>query len=281
MWQRWFKNQCVAVGWASKWGYHLTGKTKPDQQGWNRVRRLLDKEIKVGDYVVVSLPGHRIGRIGEVTGKAIEDKDWNPLVPKTRSEPDGEKGRRIFVRWDLTIGPDNRDIVVKLPASDRLNPGQIRGAIAEISLRKLNQLLRAMNDPGNWVSLFKFRYEKALSDYIAAYPHRLEDGLLPHPSKKVRERQFANRKRVDVLLEDRNDRPVIVECKLDEPTVVDIKQLRGYMIEFERMEGGNARGILVHGGARKLRKEIRRAAQKKPIVELVQFTVGVDFSISG
>jgi hypothetical protein len=25
MWQRWFKNQCVAVGWAAQWGYRLNG----------------------------------------------------------------------------------------------------------------------------------------------------------------------------------------------------------------------------------------------------------------
>jgi len=279
MWQRWFKNQCVAVGWASMWGYHLRGKTKGGQR-WQRVRRLIDEEIEVGDYVVASLPGHRIGRIGEVTGKAIEDNNWNPLVPRSRTEPDGEKGRRILVRWDLTTGPDNRDLVVKLPESARFNPGEVRRAVAEISLRKLGNLCRAMNDPGNWVSLFEFPYEKSLSDYIAAYPHRLEDGFLPHPSKKVRERQFSNGKRADVLLTDKNDKPVIIECKQNEPALANVKQLRGYLGEFRKKEGENARGILVHGGARKLREDVRRAAQKKPRIELVQFRVEVDFSIS-
>lgn len=282
MWQRWLKNQCVAVGWASKWGYFLNDSPKRSKRdhGWIPARNCLN-QIKIGDYVIVSLQGNRVGRLGEVTGLAISDtdKDWRPLVPKSKKQPDGEKGRRIFVRWDLTSGPDNRDLVVKLPEDVRFNSGERRPTIFEIDLRKLNKLRRAMNDPTNWVSLFEFPYEKSLSDYIAAYPHRLEDGLLPHPNIKVRERQFANGKRADVLLTDKSDKPVIVECKQDEPTVANIKQLTGYLNQFRKKEGESARGILVHGGARKLRQDVRRAAQKAKI-ELVQFTVEVNFSTS-
>lgn len=278
MWQRWFKNQCVAVGWASKWGFKLKGKTKGNQ-GWKRVRRIISEQIKPGDFVIVSLPRHRIGRIGEVTGKAVEDNDWQPLVPRSHSQPDGEKGRRIFVRWDLTIGPDNRDLVVKLPEDARLNSGEARPTIAEISLQKFKVLRSAMDDPRNWVSLFEFRYERSLSDYIAAFPHRLEDGLLPHPNIRVRELKFANQKRADVVLTDKNDKPVIIECKQGEPKVEYVKQLKGYLKQFRKKEGENARGILVHGGSRKLRDEVRRAAQKEEI-ELVQFTVEVNFSPS-
>jgi hypothetical protein len=58
-----------------------------------------------------------------------------------------------------------------------------------------------MNDLANWVSLLgSFRYEKALSDYIANYSNRLEDGLLPHPNSKIRERVVKDRTRLDVLL---------------------------------------------------------------------------------
>jgi hypothetical protein len=280
MWQRWLKNQCVAVGWASKRGYFLNDSPKRSKRkyGWILARNRLN-QIKIGDYVLVSLQGNRVGRLGEVTELATDD--WDPLVPKSKNEPDGDKGRRILVRWEPTTGPDNRDFVVKLPESVRLNPGERRATIAEIGLQRLGGLRRAMNDRRNWVSLFEFPYEKSLSDYIAAYPHRLEDGLLPHPNKKVRERPFADGRRVDVLLTDQNDKPVIVECKQNEPTVANITQIRGYLIQFRKKEGENARGILVHGGARKLREDVRRAAQKKPTVELVQFTVEVDFSISG
>lgn len=106
MWQRWYRNQCVAVGWHRKWGYPLTGTITAKDYGpaWSRARSALHK-IEVGDCIIVSLRGNRVGRLGEVTGKAIEDNDWKPLVPLTKDYPDGEMGRRIFVRWDLNHGP--------------------------------------------------------------------------------------------------------------------------------------------------------------------------------
>src|SRR2546427_13151927 len=80
MWQRWFVNQCAAVGWAGKWGYRLRGERSAvgsaarwgQRSGWSLCRGLID-QIQPGGYIVVSLRGHRIGRIGEGTGKAIED----------------------------------------------------------------------------------------------------------------------------------------------------------------------------------------------------------------
>ena len=288
MWQRWFVNQCAAVGWAGKWGYRLKGERavvgsavrwESKHGGWSRVRGLIEK-IQPGDHVIVSLRGHRIGRIGEVTGKAIEDDDWDPLVPGSKDNPDGDIGRRIFVRWELTTGPADRKLVVALPESTRLTQGQLRPTVAELPLRWLDSLRRAMNDPSNWVGLSEFSYEKALSDYIGAYPHLLEDGLLPHPNRKVRERVFRDRSRLDVLLEDHNKIAVIVECKQRQPSVDDVRQLQRYLKRFLREEGRKARGILVHGGARKLRGDVRRAAGGKPTVELVQFSVGVDFSRS-
>lgn len=277
MWQRWFKNQCAAVGWAGKKGFHLEGKTEGGH-GWNRARRLL-KEIKIGDLILVTLQNNRVGRIGEVTGMAI--KDWKPLVPESKDLPDGDKGRRILVRWDFTIGPDDRDLVIALPPELRLTAGELRPTIAEVHSQTFENLCKAMNDPANWVGLVsEFSYEKSLSDYISAYPYRLEDGLLPHPNKKVRERIFSDSKRLDVLLEDKNSNAVIVECKQNQPTVRDIEQLQHYLNKFKDEEGQEARGILVHGGARKLREEVRQAAKKKPTVELVQFSVRVDFSKS-
>jgi len=126
-----------------------------------------------------------------------------------------------------------------------------------------------MNDPANWVGLSEFPYEKALSDYISAYPHLLEDGLLPHPNKKVRERVFQDRSRLDILLEDRDEIAVIVECKQRQPSVDNVRQLQRYLKRFLREERRSARGILVHGGARKLTEEIRLAARREPKVELV------------
>jgi len=246
--------------------------------GWKRARKALDR-VEFGDKIVVQLQNHRLGRIGEVTGKAVEDGNWEPLVPRSKEEPDGEMGRRIFVRWDLTIGPDDRDLVVSLPEGKRLTSGELRPTICELSSQSWGELVGMMNDPGNWVGLMThFDYEKALSGYIAAYPHRLEDGLLPHPSKKVRERVFGDLSRLDVLLIDRADRPVIVECKQHQPTVENIKQLRHYLIQYSKDFGESARGILVHGGARKLTTDVQREVKREPVVEVVQYRLDVDFS---
>jgi hypothetical protein len=279
MWQRWFRNQCVSVGWYSKWGFCLAGKTKV-RNGWNRVRTVI-QEIKIGDYIVVALQNHCVGRIGEVTGKAIEDSDWAPLVPPTPDEPDGGMGRRIMVRWDMSTGPTDYDTIVSLPEECHFSSGELRPTLSEIRSVSLATLKNAMNDPANWVSLdSRFDYETALSGYIASHPHKLEDGLSVHPNDKVRERVFKDRSRSDVLLLDRNEIPVIVECKQGQPTVDHIYQLRHYLKHLKIETRQNPRGILVHGGSRKVRSEVIDCARKRPEVELVQYRLEVDFSIS-
>lgn len=277
MWQRWFKNQCVAVGWKASWGFKLRGQTDGGM-GWKRARKALER-ISVGDKIIVQLRNHRLGRVGEVTGKAIDDDQWDPLVPITVEDPDGEMGRRVFVRWDLNVGPDDRDMVVKVPETKRLSQGELRPTVSEVSSRSWADIIKVMDDPANWVGLMtSFDYEKALSGYIAAYPHRLEDGLLPHPSQKVRERVFDDASRLDVLLIDRGGSAVIVECKQHAPALEHIKQLRHYLKQYKREIGQPARGILVHGGARNVSASVRNAAEKAPLIELVQYRLDVEFS---
>jgi len=276
MWQRWFKNQCAAVGWASKWGFKLNGSTEGGK-GWSAARNAL-KEIKIGDYVVVALRGHRIGRIGQVTGKAVEDDDWAPLVPPGPGLPDGEMGRRINLRWDLTIGPDNHDLVIQLPKGKTFSNGELRPTIARIQSLAFESLVQEMKNPVNWVSLLgNFRYEGALSDFIANYPNRLEDGLLAHPNSKIRECVFKDKTRLDVLLLDRDETPVIVECKQHAPTPQDLYQIRHYMALFERETGKKPRGILVHGGAGRLHSSVESIAQQAPVVEIVNYSLEVVF----
>ena len=53
--------------------------------------------------MVVQLKNWRIGRIGTVLSKEIEDQEWNPSVP-TQGGDSGEMGRRVLVRWDLATG---------------------------------------------------------------------------------------------------------------------------------------------------------------------------------
>ncbi len=277
MWQRWFRNQCVGIGWPPKDGFCLNGPSDRNQ-GWSRAREAL-RRVEVGDNIIVTLRGHRVGRIGVVTGKTIEDGEWNPLVPQSKGLKYGEMGRRILVRWNLMVGPDNRDMVVALPPHAQLTLGELRPTITQIRSRSIEDLKEAMNDPTNWVGLLThFDYERALSGYIAAYPHRLEDGLLPHPNDRVRERIFGDRSRLDVLLTDRDDKPVIVECKQGNPTVDQLRQIRNYMRRLHEETGKLPRGILVHGGARKLPPDVALNAQQEPKVEIVQYSLDVDFA---
>lgn len=276
LWQRWFKNQCVAIGWPPKDGWMLTGG--PTGEGWGAARNGL-KGISKSDWVVVQLKHDRVGRIGEVVRKQVADKAWDPLVPRSQTLPDGDMGRRIIVRWDFNVGPGESEMVVKLPPMSRLPPGVLRGTIRKLTPSQFKSIKLAMNDDANWVSLMQqFRYERSLSDYIGSHPQKLEDGLQPYPSAKIRERVFQDRSRSDVLLIDRNDRPVIVECKQDAPALEHLRQIRKYMKNLGRETGKEPRGILVHGGARKLRREVRRDINQKPQVEVVQYSLKVDFA---
>jgi hypothetical protein len=280
LWQQWYRHQCAAVGFAPYWGLKLHGKSKDYWRGgWHRCRKKL-LEIAQGDYVIVALKHNRVGRLGRVTELRIKDDQWDPLVPESKDHPTGQMGRRINVRWDLTCGPEDRDLVVALPPGKQFTDGERRPTVAEICSQTLKQLRASMNDPANWVGLLPhFKYERALSDYIAAYPHHLEDGLVPYPNAKVREKVFKDRSRLDVLLMDRKDKPVIVECKQHAPTSEDVRQLRWYMKLLGRETGRkDIRGILVHGGARKLRPEIIRAASRAPRVEVVQYRLQVEFA---
>jgi hypothetical protein len=280
LWQQWYRHQCVAIGFTPYRGFKLHGKTRDHGGGgWRRTRKQLLR-VAVGDFVVAALKGNRVGRLGQVTELHVEDDEWDETVPKSKQSPDGEMGRRIYVRWDLTCGPDDRDLVVALPEGARFTTGELRPTISQIRSRTLKQLRAAMNDPTNWVGLLAhFKYEKALSDYIAAYPHHLEDGLVPYPNAKVRERVFTDRTRLDVLLLDRKERPVIVECKQGAPTSDNLRQLRAYMKLLQKETGRkDVRGILVHGGSRKLRQDVVKAAALPPRVEIVQYRLQVDFA---
>ena len=277
LWRRYFQHQVAAVGFPPQWGYRLEGKSKGP--GWSRVRNAL-KAIEVGDKIVVQLNNNRVGRIGEVVRKEVGDKEWKPLVPVSRQESVGEMGRSIIVRWDLVNGPVDQDLVVELPPSARLTPGLVRPTICPLPRQMFKKIAAAVSDRKNWVSISShaFSLEKSISDYLGTYPHRLEDGLQPYPSLKVRENVFADGTRSDVLLLDRNDKPVIVECKQNTPTIRDIEQLRGYLRKAGRVIGKKVRGILVHGGPAKLPANVKRHSRRHPRIEIIRYSVAVDFS---
>ena len=276
MWRRWFRNQCVAVGYSSAFGFTLEGRSIA--KNWTETRRAI-QDMEIGDYVVVSLPNKRVGRMGQITGKAIGDDEWNPLVPERIRPPHGEMGRRILVRWELMTGPESQDLIIQLPENGAFAAGnETLKAVSEIASMTVDRLREIMNDEQNWVSLSgKFSSEEAISDYIADYPHHLEDGLLPHPDRRVREYVFENGTRSDVLLIDNAGIPVIIECKQDAPWINAIDQLRGYMEQLQVETGEEVRGILVHGGAQKISNEVIAEAKKEPQVEIVNYSLKVDF----
>lgn len=270
MWQRWFRAQCAAVGWPDEL---LNGRTS--DQGWVACRNRL-AEMRQGDWVVVQLRGRRLARLGEIIRLEVEDSEWSPLARPTQKRPDGGMGRRVLVRWDLEEMPDDPDVVVRLPASVTVPSRHTINRFHDLPVAKLQSLMR---DPKNWVNLSKkFGWEKELSSYIGAYPHRLEDGMLPFPDSVVCEKRMRDGTRIDVLLEDAEGRAVVVECKQHSPTISDVKQLRGYMQHIRSDVRGDVRGILCHGGARMVQPGVRRFAEEIGNIEFVSYRLDVRFS---
>jgi hypothetical protein len=281
LWHTWFREQIVAVGWPpDDYGLH----TPTNERAWSDARRYLI-QINPGDKVIVQLRNWRVGRIGTVLSKQIEDNEWNPSVPPQGGDS-GEMGRRVQVRWDLTTGSLTPSFVVELPPEVHPNPRIWRPTLSLVPDSTFTAMEIAIKEETNWVSLIPgFASERALSEYISASPHLLEDGLRPYPSESARELVFADQTRLDVLLLDRDGNIVIVECKQGAPTLQHVEQLRGYMRNAEKLRTGlkigrNIRGILVHGGARKLSAGVRKESRHVPQIELVQFSVAVGFTPS-
>jgi hypothetical protein len=281
LWQTWFKEQIVAVGWPPD-SFPLHGPT--NESSWRSARQNLLR-IQPGDKVIVQLKNWRVGRIGTVLHSEIEDAQWTASVP-AQGDDIGEMGRRVQVRWDLTTGPLTPTFVAELPPEARPNPRIWRMTLSPVPDAPFSLMAKALEEQENWVSLVPgFASERALSEYIAASPHLIEDGLVPYPSAAAREFVFPDRTRLDVLLLDKNENVVIVECKQGAPTAQNLAQLRGYMRNAEKLRTGlkvgkNIRGILVHGGARKLSAEVRKDSKLAPQIELVQFSVSVGFTPS-
>jgi hypothetical protein len=116
LWHTWFREQIVGVGWPPD---NFGLQTPTNVRAWSDARRCL-MQINPGDRVIVQLRNWRVGRIGMVLSKEIDDEDWNPSVPPQGGDM-GEMGRRVQVRWDLTTGPLTPSFVVRLFSLD--SPG--------------------------------------------------------------------------------------------------------------------------------------------------------------
>jgi hypothetical protein len=274
-WPAWYREQCCAVGWRPT-EYPLRGDT--DDKGWVTARNALQR-MKAGDAIVASLPDNRVGRLGTIVGLSIEDAEWNPIVAPSKRHPNGENGRRVLVRWDLTVGPDDMNQVVALPPGARIPPQFLRHTVQTLPVEMYPSIRAAMTDESNWTSLIgRFSMEQALSDYIALHPGRLEGGMILHTSLAAREYAFDDRTRADVLLEDRYRRTVVVECKQGHPTPADIAQVSSYRDRLRKAEPGmgELRALLVHGGSSRISPDLAAKAAHAG-VELVYHELSVSF----
>lgn len=282
LWQTWFLQQTVAVGWPTS-HYSLNGPT--EDGGWSAARAAA-AQVQVGDRIIVQLSDSRVGRMGSVTAVKIDDSDWNPTVPIDKEHPEGEMGRRIEVRWDLQVGPISPSAVARLPVSARFKGRALRSTIVRLRDETAQAIAAALSDEANWTSVnSRFASERAISEYINSFPHLLEDGLRPYPTVRTREFAFSDKRRSDVLLLDRRGRLVIIECKQHAPTEADVTQLRHYMLMARKeILGARSktaiRGVLVHGGSRKIPETVMNMSLSEPAIELVRFAVNVDFASS-
>lgn len=287
-WQTWLVEQCCAVGWHPRvWGdvesdgtfWSLDGDTPHTGKAWRSARNAL-REMTAGDAVVAMLPHGKVGRIGEIVRVEADDELWRPVISARPGLRFGENGRRIMVRWDLRVGPADWGQVTQLPKG-KAAFGQ--AAISRLSQDQLRLIVSAMNEEQNWVPFYgNFRFEKALSDYVAMHPYRLEDGLMVHPEMNpIREFPLSPENRIDVVLIDRSRRTVIVECKQDAVSEKHIEQLQNYIQTFSKKYGylNEPRGILVHGGSRHVSRMLRAMAEERDI-KLVYHELKVDFSSS-
>jgi hypothetical protein len=118
--------------------------------GWTIARNALAR-MKPGDHIFVTLRGSRVARLGTLTQLAVEDSEWRPFIPPSPTEKYGEKGRRIHVKWDLELGPDDREYVVALPPGIRLSGAQLRTTLSVVKSPSLAQLRAILADQTNWV----------------------------------------------------------------------------------------------------------------------------------
>jgi hypothetical protein len=236
LWQRWFKDHLVAVGYPPNWLREIESKnTKEWRGGWKRVKNRLS-EIQIGHLIVVQLPGRRIGRLAQVIKKRIEDAQWEPTVPPSEDEPEGLLGRRILVKWDFLSGPDSPELVVQLPKDFKLNHGEWLQPLARIHRESfIQEFEQVMANPKNWIRL------QALHGGVAVHPHRLEDGLLPQPNKSVTSTKLAKNR---VRRQRTRRQPKRIEL-VDQPEShqLDYKiQTKRQIIQAKRIEAGLLEG---------------------------------------
>ncbi|HEY0308313.1 MAG TPA: endonuclease NucS domain-containing protein [Acidobacteriaceae bacterium] len=278
LWQTWFLEQTAAIGWPPN-RFSLHDSTR--DTAWKLARQAAQK-VTIGDKIIVQLKDNHVGRIGTVIAVRIKDDEWLATVPATKELKRGEMGRRFEVKWDLTVGsrPISPSAIAKLPEGIRFTGATLRRTISPVKSQLANSIEQALKDITVWTTLQNhFATERSISEYIAAYPHRLEDGMTVYPNAKVREYVFSSRRRADVLLQDSEKRLVVVECKQGTATEENIDQLLHYMEKASEKLASKKeiRGILVHGGASKPSERVKKKLEKHSAIDLIRFSVDVEF----
>src|SRR5271166_3615926 len=265
VWARWYKDNCVAVGWPPpEWTFE--GGTESNGWEWTRDRL---KQVKIGDKIVPFLLRWRIGPVGTVTGLQIADSEWNPTVEqgKYADNPDEpELGRRILVNWDIAGMPPGGKAAL-VPVATRPNRPLARRTIEELLPDQYERLCSVLGDATNWVDIITTvehsteseltarpspppssisLLERDLQKFLSRNLHLIEAGLVPHPEYQLEEYQ-TDVGRIDLLCQDAAGRWVVIELKADWADDNAVGQVLGYMgwVKDNLPNGSSVRGILI------------------------------------
>lgn len=272
VWKRWYKEQCVAIGWyPPTWSFDGRGENTP---GWTFVRNRL-KEIRPGDKIIPFLLKWRIGPVGTVREVKVTDAEWNPTVEKGNysGSDEYELGRRILVTWEQAGMPPDGMIATVPPAQ---RPGGrsplARHTMEELSLEQFHNLCSVLSAKENWSDIATppepvandpesaetelpppppppaalSLLERDLQKFLSRNLDVIEKGLWADPAYQLEEYSI-DVGRIDLLCKDCHDNWVIIELKADWAGDDAVGQILGYMswVRENLPNGANVRGIIV------------------------------------
>lgn len=289
VWQRWYTEGCVAVGWPPP-EYSLDGLT--DSAGWKWTRERL-KQIQVGDKVIPFLLRWRIGPVGTVTEVRVADHEWNPTVEagKYALNPNvPELGRRILVNWEREgMPPEGRVGVV--PLSLRPKKALALHAMEELSKEDFDRLAPILSDTSNWEEILRQEIipasvissedreavdlaglsvlERDLQKFLTRNLHTVEPGLRANPEYQL-EGLITDVGILDLLCQDAYGNWVVIELKAGRADDAAIGQILGYMgwVRENLPNGEKARGMII---CKEASPRVKAAAKMIPDFSIKRF----------
>ena len=151
LWEKWYSEKCVAVGWPPR-DYPSVGPT--ENPGWKLARTRMG-QMQPGDSVIPFLRNWTIGPVGIIKQVRMSDDQWDPTVPQgtylKESNPiDSELGRRIEVEW-VTSGMPGSGLVAVIPPGSRLNRPESRQTVSRLKVERFNHLVKVLGRSDNWI----------------------------------------------------------------------------------------------------------------------------------